>query len=86
MKLKKEQQRAIEIICHGDDIFVSLPTGFGKSICFHVLPILFDRKLGRMDGERVMSLLAVVISSVSRQSVDKEFLAKLCCIQVEKST
>ena len=24
---------------------------------------------------------AVVISSVSRQSVDEEFLAKLCCIQ-----
>ena len=97
LKLKEEQQRAIEAICRGDDVFVSLPTGFGKSICFHDLPFLFDRKLGRMDGERkscvivispLISLMvdqvrnlrasgveAVVISSVSRQSVDEEFLA-----------
>ena len=97
LKIKEEQQRAIEVICRGDDVFVSLPTGFGKSICFHVLPFLFDRKLGCMDGERkscvivispLISLMvdqvrnlrasgveAVVISSVSRQSVDEEFLA-----------
>ena len=35
--------------------FLSL-FGFGKSICFHVLPFLFDRKLGRMEG--VVSLLS----------------------------
>ena len=50
LKLKEQQQRAIEAICHGDDTFVAL-LGFGKSICFHVLPFLFDRKqLGHMDG------------------------------------
>ena len=32
LKLKEEQQQAIEAICHGDDVFVSLPTGFGKSM------------------------------------------------------
>ena len=96
-KLKEEQQRAIEAICRGDDAFVSLPTALVKALCFHVLPFLFDRKLGHMDGERkscvivispLISLMvdqvrnlrasgneAVVISSVSRQSVDEEFLA-----------
>ena len=50
LKFKEEQQRAIEAVCHGDDVFVSLPTGFGKSRCFHVHPFLYVRKLGCMDG------------------------------------
>ena len=54
---KEQQQRAFEAICHGDDVFVSLPTGFGKSLCFHVLPFLFVGKLGRMDGLKKKDLL-----------------------------
>ena len=69
MKLKEEQQQAIEAICRGDDVFVSLPTGFGKSICFHVLPFLFDRKLGHMDGERKSCV--IVISPLISLIVDK---------------
>ena len=33
LKLKEEQKRAVEAICHGDDVFVSLP-GFGKKHMF----------------------------------------------------
>ena len=55
-------------MCHRDDIFVSLPTGFGKSISFHVLP-LFDRKLVRMDGERKSCV--IVISPLIKLMVDQ---------------
>ena len=37
LKLKEEQQRAIEAICHGDDVFVSLPTGLGMFSCLSFL-------------------------------------------------
>ena len=41
-ELKPEQKRAIDAFVSGRDVFVCLSTGFGKSVCFIVLPILFD--------------------------------------------
>jgi len=32
----------------GKDTFVSLPTGYGKSIIFAILPLLFDLLLGEL--------------------------------------
>ena len=40
--LKPEQLQAVR---HMYDVFLWLPTGFGKSICYEVLPFLFDCKL-----------------------------------------
>ena len=40
--LKEEQKKAILAVYEGKDVFVSLPTGFGKSICFQILPFVFD--------------------------------------------
>ena len=37
-RLKKEQLSAIEKFISGQDIFVSLPTGFRKSIIYEFLP------------------------------------------------
>ena len=41
--LKPKQTEAILAIVAGKDIFVSLPTGYGKSIIYGVLPLLFDK-------------------------------------------
>ena len=45
-------------------MFVLLPTGFGKSIIYEVLPFLFDHKLGRVDA-RMRSLVIVVSPLIS---------------------
>ena len=37
-RIKSEQQQAVEAILLGRDAFVSLPTGFGKSLSFQLLP------------------------------------------------
>ena len=42
---KTEQRSSIEVIYHGKDVFMWLPTGFGKSLCFHTLPFVIVRLL-----------------------------------------
>ena len=40
---KDKQLEAIKCFCAGHDVFVSLPTGYGKSLIYAVLPLIFDR-------------------------------------------
>ena len=40
--LKPLQREAIRAFASGNDVFVSLPTGYGKSFCYVTLPFVFD--------------------------------------------
>ena len=40
--LKPKQVKAVEAFVDGRDVFVSLPTGYGKSVIYSVLPGTFD--------------------------------------------
>ena len=40
--LKPKLLEAILAFCEGQDVFVSLPTGFGKSVIYAILPLIFD--------------------------------------------
>ena len=44
--LKEFQVKAISSIVEGQDTFVSLPTGYGKSIIYAALPLVFDKLKG----------------------------------------
>jgi len=46
--LKPKQLEAIESFVSGKDTFVSLPTGYGKSVTFAILPLLFDLLFGKV--------------------------------------
>ena len=72
MDLKPEQMQAIRHLYEGRDVFLWLPTstGFGKSICYEILPFLFDFKLGQVDIKNSMvlvvsPLLSLMIDQVS---------------------
>ena len=45
-KLKEEQLLAIDEFVLEKDVFVSLPTGFGKSLIYGLLPAVYDRVRG----------------------------------------
>ena len=40
--LRQQQQIMVEHFLRGNDVFVSLPTGSGKSLCYCLLPKAFD--------------------------------------------
>jgi len=45
--LKPKQLEALESFMSGKDTFVALPTGYGKSVIFAMLPLMFDNILGK---------------------------------------
>ena len=42
MTFKPHQRASVGYVYVGKDIFLLLPTGFGKSLCYEVLPFVFD--------------------------------------------
>ena len=44
--LKLKQKEAVEAFVKGRDVFVALPTGYGKSIIYAILPTLFNKIRG----------------------------------------
>ena len=52
-------------VYNGKDVFVWLPTGYSKSICYEVLPFIFDHKRGRSEGWSVNSVVVAISPLVS---------------------
>ena len=67
--LRDDQMKVILAFCHGQDVFVSLPTGLGKSHCYSCLPWTFDilrRKPSRSIVLVVSPLIAMMKDQVSK--------------------
>lgn len=65
-KLKFEQEKSILGIVQGKDVFVSLPTGYGKSICYIVLPSLFDA-LRKVEKKSIVLVVSPLIALMRDQ-------------------
>ena len=46
--LKEKQLEAIHAFLDKRDTFVSLPTGYGKSLIYAILPLVFDKLKGKL--------------------------------------
>ena len=73
--LKMEQRDCINHLYEGKDVFLWLPTGFGKSLCYEVLPFVMDDKLGRHGSvvtviSPLVSLMADQVQSLRQRSVN----------------
>ena len=74
-EVKTEQLEAIRGFVKDNDVFVSLPTGSGKSVCYGCLPLVFDY-LRRNDSKT--KSIVVVISPLRALMLDqvRSFSAK----------
>ena len=65
----------------GNDVFVSLPTGYGKSFCFVLLALVFDCILGR-SGSIVLCISP--LTSLMMEQWEKYTVLGLTCKFVGK--
>ncbi len=64
--LKPEQKQALLKFVGGQDVFVSLPTGFGKSLCYTLLPRIFDLLRG-VENKCVIIVVSPLIALMKNQ-------------------
>ena len=70
-KATHEQHEAMKNFALGRDMFVSLPTGSGKSLCYAALPLVFDniRKVSAEQPEDAS--IVVCVSPLSALMLDQ---------------
>ena len=70
--LKEEQLLAIDEFVSGNDVFVSLPTGFGKSLIYGLIPPVIDR----LRGHTRTTLVALIVSPLASLMIDQKFRSR----------
>ena len=85
--VKPEQEQALLAFLRGHDVFVSLPTGYGKSLCYAALPAAFDSLGNRpksiviavsplialmKDQVAALSTRGLAVGCVTQESTDEE--------------
>ena len=63
----QEQAQAVRTFVLGSDVFVMLPTGSGKSLCYASLPYIFDslrQSAGEKDAHHCIAVVVCPLSSI----------------------
>ena len=63
--VRVEQKTALLQFLSGNDIFVCLPTGYGKSLCYILLPLIFDRLNTQISLTSVILVVSPLVSLTS---------------------
>ena len=65
-RLEEEQRSSILQFARGKDVFVSLPTGYGKSLCYIALPKVFD-KIRKVRKKSIILVVSPLIALMRDQ-------------------
>lgn len=77
-ELKDEQRQVIVDFVSGRYVFVSLPTGYGKSFCYALLPAVFDQLRSNLG-----SSIAICVSPLTALMVEQCEKFTLRCIRTK---
>ena len=62
-----KQREAVEAFMSGRDVFISLPTGYGKSFCYGCLPIVLRDKTSS-----IVVVVTPLVAIMKEQAIDFE--------------
>ena len=68
-ELKDKQREAIKSFVSGKDVFVALPTGYGKSLCYQILPVLFDALRGHPTEQTSIIVVVTPLTSIMKDQI-----------------
>ena len=67
-ELKVEQHKALKAFVEGRDVFVALPTSYGKSLCYALLHAIFDSKKELVEKTSICMTVSPLIAWMKDQS------------------
>ena len=73
--LKPKQLEVVSGVLRGEDVFAVLPTGYGKSLCFAVLPSVYDQLYPH--GKPSIVLVVTPLKAIMKDQVKQLHLAYL---------
>ena len=79
--LKEKQIQAIAAFLRGEDVFVNLPTGYGKSVIFQIAPFCHEYKTNFQNKSVVVVVCPLIalmkdqVKFLQRNNVDAVYLA-----------
>ena len=73
-EMRSKQEEVVGHFLSGRDVFVSPPTGSGKSLCYSVLPRLFDRLRHVLTTRSIVVVVSPLVALMKEQvrSFDKK--------------
>ena len=87
--IKSEQLSAVHCLLHGNNAFVSVPTGFGKSLVYQILPFCAERLLQPQSSHirPVVVVISPLLSLMHNQvSVLSSKKVRAMCISGNQNT
>lgn len=85
--LKSQQTQSILEFVKGRDVFVSLPTGFGKSLCYVLLPLVFD-ELRKVEKKSLILIVSPLVALMKDQvaSINAKGISSIHVTDIEITT
>ena len=68
-KLLPKQREAVAAFALGRDVFVCLPTGYGKSFCYGCLPVVFDHL--KNGGNRSIVIIVTPLVAIMKEQATR---------------
>ena len=86
--VRREQIDAVRAIASGNDVFVALPTGYGKSLCYAMLPLVFDKLHGRSPKTSIVVCISPLVALMQDRPEGKVFSKRteLITTKIKKCT